>query len=312
MTRITFKNLRLQALLAFVLLVSASGVLHAQSAAPVRGKIVYIEGDVRLQKAARAEEAAVLGQELDENDTLSTGPASQMRVRLYDQSVIRLGPNSRIQLARLAIEPYAVQKEISIRLLAGKVWSHVSRLLSSQSRFEVVTPNAVAGVRGTSFEVSLGGIDGNQATFTCLEGLVGVYARNAPDVVKLISEGTQVALTANGLGDVMPVDFSSLLDKERQASGGALFEFVRAENLSEQVFQNTYIPLHAPEEAVAAAPGTAPPAKQGKTFNDLAASRGDSALTPAEQLQRGAANVKPFNDELENRARVIINVKVKE
>jgi hypothetical protein len=45
------------------------------------------------------------------------------------------------------------ERNVSARLLVGKVWANVARAVGGAQRFEVETEHAVAGVRGTTFRV---------------------------------------------------------------------------------------------------------------------------------------------------------------
>jgi hypothetical protein len=83
------------------------------------------------------------------------------KIVLNDASVVMLGSDSdadRKPGAFLAITEAdfkdQVRSAFSAKLMWGKVWSHVTKALSgSDAKFEVTTPRAVAGVRGTIFRV---------------------------------------------------------------------------------------------------------------------------------------------------------------
>ncbi|MEZ4271329.1 MAG: FecR domain-containing protein [Myxococcota bacterium] len=47
----------------------------------------------------------------------------------------------------------AKEKVVKARLFVGRLWAKVTSLFSSDSRFEIQTDNAVAGVRGTAFRL---------------------------------------------------------------------------------------------------------------------------------------------------------------
>jgi len=67
---------------------------------------------------------------------------------------LRLGPDSKLRLKEATLSPKKKKvKKFSARLMVGRMWASVTKLFGKESRFEVETPNAVAGVRGTVFAV---------------------------------------------------------------------------------------------------------------------------------------------------------------
>jgi len=93
-----------------------------------------------------------IGHMVYQDDVVTTGDGSRMELKLKDGSVIRVGPKSRLQL-KDAYFGKSGEKKFSAKLLFGRVWSKVSGLVGGDSKFEVETDNAVAGVRGTTFRV---------------------------------------------------------------------------------------------------------------------------------------------------------------
>lgn len=87
-----------------------------------------------------------------ENDIVETQAGTKLELKLKDGSVIRIGPTSKLQL-KSAYFGDKGEKKFSAKLLFGRVWSKVSGLVGTESKFEIETDNAVAGVRGTTFRV---------------------------------------------------------------------------------------------------------------------------------------------------------------
>lgn len=99
------------------------------------------------EKAALAKGAHVF-----EGDTVETDPGGRLQVSFKDGSAIRVGPSSKL-LLKSAYFGEKGEKNVSAKLFFGRVWSKVSGLVGGESKFEVETDNAVAGVRGTTFRV---------------------------------------------------------------------------------------------------------------------------------------------------------------
>lgn len=101
-------------------------------------RFMTVEGKVTLNGQAAREEMAI-----GATDTIETGPASR--------AVVTLGPGSAIEIrekAKVTLGSSA-RKKISARVLLGQVWS----FFDQPADYEVVTANAIAGVRGTVFFV---------------------------------------------------------------------------------------------------------------------------------------------------------------
>lgn len=90
------------------------------------------------------------------NDTLATDRGSGVTVRLSDNSsIIELGPSTRLAFDTNIVSG-GVRQRTLVRLLAGGISSLIKTSLRyvGISNFEVYTPNAVAGVRGTDFDTT--------------------------------------------------------------------------------------------------------------------------------------------------------------
>lgn len=112
-----------------------------------------------------------------ENDVVATTAGSKLELKLKDGSVIRVGPSSKLQLKSAYFGDNG-EKKFSAKLLFGRVWSKVSGLVSNDSKFEVETDNAVAGVRGTTFRV-----DASNDKSVLVRVYAGAVAMAAPGLV---------------------------------------------------------------------------------------------------------------------------------
>jgi hypothetical protein len=119
------------------------------------GKVTVLEGTaVRMNQGET--QALQVGSEIELNDTLQVGPTSNLKVTLTDESVLMLGEGSRLFIDEASFEGQD-RKGFIAKLELGKVWARVKKaLVGSNSKFEVKTDRAVAGVRGTIFQVEYG------------------------------------------------------------------------------------------------------------------------------------------------------------
>jgi hypothetical protein len=158
-------------------------------AAPV-GKFTHVDGQVEVLSPGQAARAVKLGDEVSVGETLRTKSQSKAEVTFEDGSILRLAEKTAMEVK----EYMAGQDGMSgvLKLTRGKIQSLISEAASKifrmgrQSRFEVHTPTAVVGVRGTNFfTYYLKGISG--AIFQ--EGTGYGYNVNKPEEVKTIRAG---------------------------------------------------------------------------------------------------------------------------
>lgn len=108
---------------------------------------------------------------LKEGDTLTTLANSFISLMLDDGTQFTLPPNSAISLKLLRATQYIDSPKTQIFLQKGRVESHVTPFNRPESRYEVISPLAVSGVRGTNFRVTA---DTNKVLNEVIEGKVAV------------------------------------------------------------------------------------------------------------------------------------------
>lgn len=130
----------------------ALGALASAATSPPPGQVTFVSGDARRTSGGASEKLQV-GSAIFENDTVETQGRTRLEITLRDQSVVRVGPRSRIQLSAAVFGRSLDDRKVAARLVVGDMWAKVARAVGGESRFEVQTANAVAGVRGTTFRV---------------------------------------------------------------------------------------------------------------------------------------------------------------
>ncbi|WP_061286836.1 lipoprotein LipL45 [Leptospira interrogans] len=139
--------------------------------------VVFSVGEAKILHADLTEEKAALGASLKTGDKVSTKQKSKVDIQFADGSAIRISENSVIDFDALSINSHG-NSDTRLALVSGKVFAKVNKA-SKEDQFSVVTPTAIAGVRGTSFIVDRSKSD--KAVVKVLEGAVAV----APRVVVL-------------------------------------------------------------------------------------------------------------------------------
>ncbi len=144
----------------------------AQTAAPLRSAsgqavatIAAVEGTVTLERKAATTPLAA-GVELFEGDRIRTSADGRAEIALKDGSRLTLTALGNLTVSRYLVSPKEEKREAGFELLSGRLRAFVSRFAASieQSVWQVRTPTAVAGVRGTEFFVLVDdGADGGEA-----------------------------------------------------------------------------------------------------------------------------------------------------
>jgi hypothetical protein len=142
--------------------------LYAQDAV-----IVVAKGSV-LAGPSDSLVAVKVGSHLREGDTVKVGEKSTAIIALSDSSKLKLNAISEVRLHL----PTSKNSKTWIDLVTGAVFAHVNR--QKDEHFEIRTPTAVAGVRGTEFFVaySVGGKEEENSWMCVHEGSVAITAND--------------------------------------------------------------------------------------------------------------------------------------
>ena len=129
----------------------------AQADASKLGSITYVKGEAMRARQGAHWTSLKEKTQVFQGDRLKTKKGARLEATLRDGSKLRLGSNSELNLEHLALgRKKKARKKITAKLVIGRVWASVTSLFGSDSKFEVKTENAVAGVRGTRFAASRG------------------------------------------------------------------------------------------------------------------------------------------------------------
>jgi hypothetical protein len=188
---------RLSRLLLSLLLTLPMASLTCWAQAPV-GSVIEIEGSAQLERGGHESEVTVR-MEVQVHDRLKTMAHSHLTVSLRDGSRLMLAESSSMVIDQSAVAADATT-DSTIELLTGHLRSIVNITAGASGKFpnfEVHTPNAVAGVRGTEFETAY--IEGKPCPGfpTCLRYTdVGVYR----GIVEVSNPGNPKALPVRVAG----------------------------------------------------------------------------------------------------------------
>ncbi len=151
-----------------------AGVKIAKDFKPGKGEAI---GTVRAIKGTvltihRDEKTAYIlkkGNKLYTSDTLISEEQSKAQAELKDGSFITLGPYTKMVFDKSIYDPSKPTRNSLLNLLFGKARFIVTKLANFRnSRFNVKTPTAVAGVRGSDFAICVA--PGSPLTTTLMTG----------------------------------------------------------------------------------------------------------------------------------------------
>lgn len=144
-------------------------------------RVVTITGNVEVQRSHTGEWIpAEHEMRLYEGDVVRTRSGSKVVIQLDDGSMAQLTSLSTMKIERLNKSLRGQSTDLGVEM--GKSWTKVKKASSVSSKFNVSTPTAVAGVRGTYFstEVEEQTVD---STFDVFDGQVDVYQKEDPTQV---------------------------------------------------------------------------------------------------------------------------------
>lgn len=227
MTELPFAGWRRTAVMAAL----AAGMLapagHAFAASAIGGAEV-VKNTVRSQPEGKDQFKRVrVGDQVFLNDLVRTAVDSMTKIVFRDTTNMSVGPDSSVKLDRFVYNGDGTAKEVVIHATKGAF-----RFFSGKSEskaYKVTTPQAVIGVRGTTYDVRIT----NGLTLVVLqEGEVNVCVTASSNCRTLNQPGQSVVVNDTGItGPIPPAnkpwDFASLCSgsSDRMCSKTTRFAF---------------------------------------------------------------------------------------
>ena len=156
--------------------------------------IIAVHGEATIQTAEGSVPATRYAK-IRAGTTLKTGPGARLSLRLPSGSLIRVGPQSMVELEALVQHSSAAHRKESLKLKVGRVWAQVKALTGADSTFHIKTPQAVAGVRGTTFWAET---TPETWSFILEEGSLAVQEREARAPLTLSGQGAGIRGSQSG------------------------------------------------------------------------------------------------------------------
>ena len=137
----------LKSIVGFAIAFAFSITLHA---AGVEGIMMVVKGDIKVITPDGKSEAGKVGKKVTAGDTITAGADSRAKIVMADKNVINVSPDSKIVIEKY--ENNGKDKSVELNVVYGKVRASVEQKYDGdKNKFNIKTPSAVAGVRGTDF-----------------------------------------------------------------------------------------------------------------------------------------------------------------
>ena len=186
-----------------MLLVSTLFAMAGAWAAPVAGVVVQLSGPLLAKKAGGAVKILSMKSEVENGDTLVTEKNTYAQIRMIDNSEITLRPASTFTIENFSFDSARPEgDQARFNLVKGGLRS-VTGLLGKRSKekFELKTPTATIGIRGTTFvaEFVPPGVPGAQGAGVRNPGL---YVQVLDGMIHVSNPGGAASFNAGQFGFV--------------------------------------------------------------------------------------------------------------
>ncbi|MDT9000737.1 FecR domain-containing protein [Paucibacter sp. APW11] len=140
-------------------------------------EVFFVKGQVLLRREGAAEQPLQMGMSLRSGDALQSASQSSASLRFADGSRLLIPPDTVLTLEQLLVYGRSAIPAVQLRLQRGGADSQVRPNPGRLPLYEVRTPSANLGVRGTEFRVQVA--DAAHTRMEVLQGAVGASAGKA-------------------------------------------------------------------------------------------------------------------------------------
>lgn len=117
------------------------------------GEVIAVNGDAQLVKAGQITPLLAKATWMPGSE-IHTGPGAHVTVKLADGSLLKISSASVVRLDRTQHYERPGFFATALQVIKGRVEAAVAHLTGGEPRFQVKTPQATLGVRGTDFRVA--------------------------------------------------------------------------------------------------------------------------------------------------------------
>ncbi|HPN96048.1 MAG TPA: FecR domain-containing protein, partial [bacterium] len=175
------------------LLIVIAAVYSAElRAIPVTASLSSVTGDVRVTLPDGTTTQGTVNMALPSGTRIATGAKSSAVIKWSASNTLKINPFTNFTIKDIDVDPRTKTVTSSLDLQTGKIKAKAEKLHSPSSEFSISTPTAVAGVRGTEFDME--NTPENTTSVTTRTGAVEVTSQGQS---VMAVGGTQVVVEPN-------------------------------------------------------------------------------------------------------------------
>jgi hypothetical protein len=147
---------------------------------PASAEVIFVSGYAHLQESAKSSKALAVGDKLGPGANIVTKDNSKVVIQFADGSTTEMASNSKLSLDSMSLYSGGAMVDTKLRLQNGQIETHANPEHIDGNGMQVITPSAIAAVRGTKFRVTA---DQKVTTQETLDGQVALDASNQQVIV---------------------------------------------------------------------------------------------------------------------------------
>lgn len=186
----------------------------------MEGVFMVVKGDIKVVSKDGSQSGAKVGKKVSQGDTIVSGPDSRAKVVMTDKNVLNISPDSKIMIEKYENDGKD-NKNVELNVLYGKVRASVEQKYDGEkSKFNVKTPSAVAGVRGTDFITGYSS-QTKQTSITTFAGSVAVGQPGPGGTILnpvFVQKGQTTNASPSGVEPPKPVPAEDLKQMNQESS----------------------------------------------------------------------------------------------
>lgn len=239
----------------------------------IKASLAKVEGSVKVRLTdAGAWQAAISGMRVGAGATIRTEAGGSAFLN-WSGNTLKIHPLTEFKVNSLKRDSAAGSQNSDVQINGGKVFARAKQLTGGNSSFNIKTPSAIAGVRGTDFAVD---VTGGQTSVAVVDGSVQVEAG-----------GVEVILT-DALQTIIPMGEAPMAPTEVPAD---VMETLQADVEQVAEVETTVIESgvsESEEEATAEEEAAAEEEGEGEGEGEEAAAEGEGEGEEAAAEEGGA------------------------
>jgi len=121
---------------------------------PAKAEVIFVSGQAQLQMTATEHKPLLVGEQLGAGAKINTNDNSKVVIQFADGTTTELASNSQLKLDSMSLYSGGTMVDTRMRLQKGRLQTNANPKHEKGNRIQVITPSAIAAVRGTKFRVN--------------------------------------------------------------------------------------------------------------------------------------------------------------